>query len=199
MKSHWIFPLSIALLYAAFWRWYSGTGKPLTPQEINAHLRALETRGAKPDVLRRLRAFLEADSGRGFVMVNLLHLRPEAQAGGSSPSAAFGRYNRAFLPTLFKRAGHPLWYGKAAGQAVEVWGIEDGAQWSAAGLVRYRSRRDMIEAAADPRFAEMHPDKVAALEKTIAIPVEPQINPADPRLLLGLVALIAALFTWRSR
>lgn len=194
MKLSWIAPLSIALLYGLFWRWYSGTGKPLTSQEIDSHLESLRSRGASPDVLRRLRGFLEADTGRGFVMVNLIRLHE-----GEGAVAAFMRYNRAFLPRILKRASHPVLVGKAAAEAVEVWGIEDGARWSSVGLVRYRSRRDMIEAAADPLFASMHPDKVAAMSKTIAVPADPWGYAGDPRLLVGLLALIAVLIALLRR
>ena len=188
MRRSRIIPLGIALLYGLFWRWYSGTGKPLTPHEIDTHLESLRSRGASADVLRRLRGFLEADTGRGFVMVNLIRLHE-----GDQSAAAFGRYNRAFLPRILRRASHPVLVGKAAAEAVEVWGIEDGARWSSVGLVRYRSRRDMIESAADPLFADMHPDKVAAMNKTIAVPADPWGYTGDPRLLVGLLAVIAAL------
>jgi hypothetical protein len=44
----------------------------------------------------------------------------------------------------------------------------------------------------DPRFRDRHEYKLAALEKTIALPVTPQFFPGDLRLLL-LLALLAAL------
>jgi hypothetical protein len=55
------------------------------------------------------------------------------------------------------------------------------------GLVRYRSRRDFLEIVTDPAFSGKHHFKAAALEKTIAFPVEPDFNLGDPRLLIGLL------------
>ena len=53
--------------------------------------------------------------------------------------------------------------------------------------MRYRSRRDMLEITADPRFGERHEYKMAGLEKTIAFPVKPTLYLSDPRLLLALI------------
>jgi len=61
--------------------------------------------------------------------------------------------------------------------------------WDMGGLVRYRSRRDFLEIVTDPVFSSKHHFKAAALEKTIAFPVEPDFNLGDPRLLIGLLVL----------
>jgi hypothetical protein len=85
------------------------------------------------------------------------------------------------------RASHPVIGGQAAAAAVEVWGIENGEAWSFAGLMRYRSRRDMLEIATDPAFQDAHQYKLAAMEKTIAFPIDPVLQVAGPRLLVALV------------
>ena len=79
--------------------------------------------------------------------------------------------------------------------ALDLWGIEDAASWSLVGLVRYRSRRDMIEIATDPAFSDAYQYKNAALQQTIAVPVEPFLMLGNPRILLALfgVALAALL------
>jgi hypothetical protein len=71
--------------------------------------------------------------------------------------------------------------------ALDLWGVEGAADWSLVGLVRYRSRRDMIEIATDPAFSEAHQYKVAALAQTIAVPVEPFLMLGNPRIALALV------------
>ena len=68
-------------------------------------------------------------------------------------------------------------------------GVEGVDVWDMGGLVRYRSRRDFLEIVTDPAFSGKHHFKAAALEKTIAFPVEPDFNLGDPRLLLGLLIL----------
>jgi hypothetical protein len=59
--------------------------------------------------------------------------------------------------------------------------------------MRYRSRRTMMEISTDPAFAGRHDFKLAALDKTIAFPVSPLLNPGDARLLLALALLVAVL------
>jgi hypothetical protein len=58
-----------------------------------------------------------------------------------------------------------------------------------AALFRYRSRRALLEIITNPAFGGKHEFKTAALEKTIAYPMEPQLYLGDPRLLLGLILL----------
>ncbi len=56
-------------------------------------------------------------------------------------------------------------------------------------MVRYRSRRDMIEIATDPAFRDAHAFKMAAMQQTIAVPVEPFLALGSPRWLVGGVLL----------
>ena len=61
-------------------------------------------------------------------------------------------------------------------------------------MIRYRSRRDMIELATDPAFAPAHAFKLAAMTHTLAFPVAPGVVFLGPRVWVGLVlALLAAL------
>ena len=65
--------------------------------------------------------------------------------------------------------------------------------------MRYRSRRDLLEIAMNPEFAGSHEFKIAAMQKTIAFPIDPWVQAGDPRLLLALIlGLIAALISWRQ-
>jgi hypothetical protein len=59
--------------------------------------------------------------------------------------------------------------------------------------MRYRSRRDMMEIAVNPAFRGSHAFKVAAMQKTIAFPVDPWFQLGDPRLVLGLLFLVVGL------
>ena len=65
--------------------------------------------------------------------------------------------------------------------------------------MRYRSRRDMLEIVTNPAFQGSHEFKVAAIDKTVAFPVDPWYSLGDPRILLFLVFLVIGLTaSWRS-
>ena len=56
-----------------------------------------------------------------------------------------------------------------------------------AGLMRYRSRRDLMEIASAPEFNGPHEFKLASMKKTIAFPIEPNLLIGDLRGLVGLL------------
>ena len=129
-------------------------------------------------------------------MVNLLQSAPNPDAQESMDV-----YMAHMLPALLKRASHPLLFGPTVGNAMDLVGIDGAETWTSVGVVRYRSRRDLLAIATDPVFDEKHDYKVAALAKTIAVPVEPALL-TDVRvllllLLLAVVGLVNAL--WRPR
>ena len=90
-------------------------------------------------------------------------------------------------PELFKRACHPVYAGRAIHSSMDIVGIEGAEVWDQTALMRYRSRRDLMDIASNPAFAGKHHFKVAALTKTIAYPVESIINFSDPRFFLFLI------------
>ena len=61
-----------ALGYALFCFWYTDLSGPLTQAEIDGHLTTLAQGGAAPERIAHVRRFLEADTGRQFIMVNML-------------------------------------------------------------------------------------------------------------------------------
>jgi hypothetical protein len=189
----------VGVLYLVFFTWYTGAGEPLTPDEVDAFIERLRAADRDPERLAEFRELLEADTGEDLVIVNaiLLHEQPlrVGEVGpDESSSEVLGRYMAYMWPALLSRACHPV-IGGNAGIAVEVWGVDGAADWSSAGLMRYRSLRDMLEIATDPAFRDAHQYKVAAMAKTIAFPIDAYFNLGEPRLLLGLFAfsLAAAL------
>lgn len=183
----WLVP---ALLYGVFWYWYTPTGGPLTAAEMEHFTAAVA--GTDPERIARLRRFMEEDTGRGFVMVNLLDMAaapPTLPATGPGAAAAdlMDHYMEHMYGELWRRASHPVFFGVAIAPALDIAGIAGAEAWTQVGLVRYRSRRDMLEIAADPRFGDRHEYKIAALDKTIAVPVEPRLHLADLRLLVALL------------
>jgi hypothetical protein len=179
----------LAALYLGFRLWYDGGGGPLTPEEVQHYVWILEERGMAPARIENARKFMADDTGRDFVMANFIDLRdqPGAQEG-------LDRYMAHMYPALFARAGHPVLAGPVVGGAMDVWGIENAERWTMVGLVRYRSRRDMIEIATDPAFRDAHKFKSSSMEKTIAIPSEPFLQLGSPRwLVAGALVTLGAL------
>lgn len=208
MRAIWIWAAALGI-YAVFYAWYGGMGRPLTPVEIDAAMARFE---ADPEVdparIAALRTFLEADDGDEFFMVNLLRLQPEPVeepgSGARLPAArVLGRYTDTFMPRLFARAGHPAFLARAAGAALEQWGVASDPDWSLAGVIRYRSRRDLMQLATAPGFEHAHAYKVASLASTVAFPATPALFFVGPRvwvaLSLGLLAACAHLALLQRR
>jgi hypothetical protein len=189
-----------ALLYAGFSLWYNSLRGPLTPAEVDVYMERLRTQaGVTAERLAPVREFLDADDGREFFMMNLIRIPEgpvkEPGTGHEKPAReVLSGYSRYFLAALFRRAGHPVFGGRAAGRYVEHWGTEPDPGWTYAIAVRYRSRRDMMKLATDPRFAPAHAYKIAAIANTLAFPVSPGYVLFGARVGVALVlALLAAL------
>src|SRR3546814_9484668 len=79
------------LLWLGFRLFYDGLRRPLRPHEIETFLAGLGARmDATGNDAARLRAFLEADDGREFVMLNLVKTRPGIVADPDSGEALGG-------------------------------------------------------------------------------------------------------------
>jgi len=189
------------LAWLSFLGWYGGLRGALRPDEIEAYLARLRDGGESYDdgQIAALRAFLEADDGREFFMVNLVRMQPgdvEVPGSGALEPAprVLERYTGPFLGALLLRAGHPAFVAPAAAPYLERWNVAPDPGWSFAGVIRYRSRRDMIELVVDPSFAPLHANKLAAIASTFAFPATPARVFVGPRVWVGLaLALVAAL------
>ena len=181
----------ILFMYAAFWFWYTPSGGPLTNEEISFYLDLIDSDEGRAQV----EAFAREDTGRSFYMLNALDLDESPGPIEGAPVGADGQqlmdlYMEHMLPALLARASHPAFFGTAVGKSIEVVGVENAETWDTGALVRYRSRRDLLDIVTNPDFRGRHHFKVAALEKTIAYPIETPFFPGDLRLLLGLVAAL---------
>jgi hypothetical protein len=199
----WIWVAAL-LLYGLFAAWYNSWRPPLGPDEIEAYMGRFEAlsrqEGGPPaEHLPALRRFMEGDDGGEFFMVNLIRLAPGPVAvpgtDAKQPAEQVMRgYTRYFMPALLRRAGHPAFFARAAGGYLESWGVAPDPGWSVAGMIRYRSRRDLVELASNPAFAPAHVFKIAAIENTFAFPAAPGLVVVGPRIWVGLVlGLLAAL------
>jgi hypothetical protein len=180
-----------ALAYAQFWLWYVGLQKKVTPAEVEAIMRLLEDKGSWTGPQREsVRHFFLNDDGKDFVMVNLLHLKSPKRESRKK----LNTYQKIFLGALLRKAGHPVMIATAASGNVENVACDHADGWGAAGMIRYRSRRDLMDMLPATIGSEHHHLKLESLEKTFAFPAAPWFMFGGPRIVLALgMALIAAL------
>lgn len=137
---------------------------------------------------------MATDTGRQFLMVNNLDMAVdpadvEGALSGENAAQLMDRYMEHMYPALLRRACHPVYVGEAIFRAMDVVGIDGAEIWDRAVLLRYRSRRDLMDIVSNPAFTGKHEFKSAALDKTIAYPLENTLYLSDPRLLLALLLL----------
>lgn len=150
--------------------------------------------GSRLESVNYFEKFLREDSGRQFLMINAidLHDNPPDVAGaapGETSNQLMGRYMEHMFGELLSKASHPVIVGTAPFTAIDLVGIEGAEQWDQGAVFRYKSRRAFMQIISNPVTLEKHHFKLAALQKTIAYPIEPSIYLGDLRLILGLLLL----------
>jgi hypothetical protein len=191
-RTVWVWTVLI-VSYSFFFGWYTSFGGPLSEAEIEHYMSLIEAGGSRtPEEKALLRRFMETDTGDDFLMINVIDMyetpvQAEGVAPGESSQAVLGKYMAYMYPALFSRASHPVLFGSAASQALDIVNAEGMESWTMGAGMRYRSRRDMLEIATNPAFAGSHVFKMAAMRKTIAFPVDPWFQLGDPRLVLALL------------
>ena len=200
----------LIFIYCTFFVWYTDLGGKLNSNEIATYLVKMqdnrETVGfsspAEKEKAKKqgaiIEEFMREDSGRQFFVVNNIDMsdNPQDVEGaqpGEDADQLMGRYMEHMYAELFKRASHPVFMGNAVSPAIDIVGIENAESWDSAALMRYKSRRAFMEIVSNPKMRGKHEFKIAALNKTIAYPVETVVYLSDPRLLLGFILLIIGL------
>ena len=196
--------VSLLVVYAGFFLWYTDIGGKLDKEEIEFFLEKLEENISANSVgfntqRESIKRFMEEDTGRQFLMVNNIDMDddPENVEGaepGESAESLMNRYMEHMYSQLLKRACHPIFAGSVIHPSMDLVGIEGAEIWDQAALMRYKSRRAFMEVVTHPNTLSKHDFKVAALEKTIAYPVETDIYLSDLRFLLALILIILGLF-----
>ena len=197
----WTIWATALAVYVVFRWWYDNWSGPLKPAEVEAFMQQVASRfagtGNSPEVLR---AFLEADDGREFLMVNLVKVQTEPVvdpvSGQRVPGVElFRRYAKRFVPVLFRTGGHPGFVGRKVGGYIDAWNVPPDPEWSLFGLMRYRSRRDLLRLVMDPAFKDTHPEKMLGTLATFSFPSQRMVSfYLGPRISVALVlALLAAL------
>lgn len=188
------------LLYLGFRAWYDGLRRrPLTAAEVDAFMEQAESSSiSEASSLPEMRGFLEADDGKEFVMLNLVKLHPEPvphpdTGVPTKARAILQEYMSDFLPTFLKTGGLPLMQARKVGPYIDSWNVEADPDWTLVGYMRYRSRRDLMKLAVDPRFQGGHGYKFAAIPKTLSFPTQPNpIGFMGPRVWVALVLALGA-------
>lgn len=200
--TYWIWGLSLAA-YLLFLSWYFNWDGPVDDAEVEDYVALFETGGkTTPDEVETLRRFLQDDDGREFVMQNLVKYFPTDVTHPSTgqlarPQRIVEDYFRPFSVALLKRGGHPVIASQRVGGNVDSWGTEDATLWDVSALMRYRSRRDLVELATHPDFADMHLFKLAAIAQTQSYPTQTSVSVyLGPKFTVPLfLLLIASLLT----
>jgi hypothetical protein len=185
-----IWAVAIAL-YGLFYSWYIGFRQKVTTEEVALMITRYQNDSAiAPEQAASLSLFLGNDDGKDFVMVNLLHLKQPLKES----RAKLETYQKIFLGRLFKKAGHPVMFGRAASTNIENLNCDMANNWTAFGMVRYRSRRDFLEILEDTIGSQHHQLKLDALQKTLAFPSAPWSMMGGPKILVPMsLALLAMM------
>ena len=193
INSRFIVWFIVLILYTTFFSWYTNLKGPLSSEEVDYYVERLEKNGTSPDGIKKVKKFLKEDNGRDFYMFNMMDFSdnpPDLPATGPNASASdlMNHYMEYMFPELLSRACHPIFAGKMVFQALDLTGIENAELWDQGAIMRYRSRRDMMEISVNPIFSTRHDYKLGALDKTIATPVEADLILVDFRFLLALIS-----------
>lgn len=196
----------VALL--VFFAWHLPMRGPLTAPEIGAFLAGQTAGGGLGWTdTAAFEAFLREDDGHPFVMINLMELRdaaiyPEGLASKAATGAdAAAAYGQAVLPLLLKRGSYPLARAERSQTIINSLGQSAGAFESLV-MVRYRSRRDLIDMLASDAFRTASVHKWASLENTLVAPAHEMSSfqlIGYLHLVLLCIAALAGLSLFRRR
>lgn len=180
--------------------WYTWSASPLTPEEIESYLETISTQkqvaGREHDLVA-LRRFLMEDDGLPFYTVNLYRFYEQAAYAtdfgyGGSGRDAFDRFSTVMLRLLAARASHPI-FGSD-------WVFEDGNPWDRLVIVRYRSRRDLVDIFASSEFESAAVHKWAGLRDNGRLLVQALHIPAAylPAMLISLLIMLITTISVRA-
>jgi len=197
----WKIWILVPVLYGIFCLWYFNWRAPLSADEIERYMHAFnasdDSRNTDAAVFRK---FLEDDDGKEVVMANLVELHKgdvSHPVTGEKMSARqlVGEYFGPFARSLLLRAGHPVYQARTVGGYIDSWNADSNVSFGVSAMMRYRSRRDMVELVIDPRFSDSHIYKLAAIERTISFPTQVMMSTSlrPPHVVLLVLLLLASV------
>jgi hypothetical protein len=148
--------ISLLVIYSSFFIWYTDLGGKLTDDEIEYYANKFESNALKdgrvlePRIKELLQKFMEEDSGKQFIMINVIDMSenptfPDGTVSEESPDVLMNEYMEHMYGELLKRASHPAYMGSAVNDSMDLVGIENAEVWETAALIRYKSRRAFLE------------------------------------------------------
>ena len=203
----WQIWIWVPIFYGVFSLWYFNRRAPLSQAEVEEFLdRFIELEGSIHTEQAVMRKFLEEDDGKEFVMLNLIQLHkgevPHPVTGEKQkPRELIAMYFRSFSFASMKRGGHPVFQARTVGGNIDSWNADSNVGFMVTSMMRYKSRRDLIELLIDTAFADSHLYKLAAIERTISYPTQTMFSvslrpPVSVILALLLLASIAQNFAF---
>ena len=198
---NWMIWIFVPVLYGVFALWYFNWQGPLSSEEIDRIMATFtELEGSKQTDAAVFRKFLEADDGGEFVMLNQVHLHDGKVAHpltGKQTNASdiLQGYFGPFALALFKRGGHPVFQATTVGGNVDSWNADANVGFGTTAMMRYKSRRDLVELVLDPAFSDGHIYKLAAIERTVSYPTKVMLSTSlrPPIAVLLVLILLASL------
>jgi hypothetical protein len=197
----WKIWILVPVIYAVFSFWYFNWQSPVTSEEVDGFMEAFDkVEGSKHTDRTTFRQFLEEDDGGEFVMLNQVQLHPGEVAHPLSgkpmrASDLLGEYFGPFALSLFKRGGHPVFQARTVGSNIDSWNADANVGFGTTAMMRYKSRRDLVELVLDPAFADAHIYKLAAIERTVSYPTRIMMSASlrPPVAVLLVLMLLASL------
>lgn len=198
----WKIWILVPIVYGIFSIWYFNWRGPITFEEVDAFMVSFDqVEGSEHTGAEIFREFLEQDDGSEFVMLNLVQLHQgevvhPISGDKMSASKLIGEYFGPFARALLKRGGHPVFQARTVGGNMDSWNVDNNQGFGVTGMMRYKSRRDLVELILDSGFADVHIYKLAAIERTISYPTRIMMStsmrpPVAVLLVLALMASIA--------
>lgn len=169
--------ISLLIVLAAFYAWHTPLRGALTDAEVDAFMATpAANAGTGWSDETAFEAFLRADDGRPFVMINLMEYRETAEypEGTTQDAELTGKqadrlYGQAVLPQLLLRGSYPVARATRYNTIINSVG-ETAGEFEAFAMVRYRSRRDLIDMLSSDAFLDANIHKWASLENTLVAP-----------------------------
>lgn len=184
----WIF---LAGTYCLFLAWHTSFQGPLTRAELDTYMSKL----SREDLtgIADPRGFFENDDGKPFYMFNMM-----AFHGGAERAAALeahGAYGAAVMPLMLARGSYPVMMTERIATFLNQTSDAATGQFDQIALVRYRSRRDLLDMITSDAFNAAISHKWASLEWTIVAPTRLSVAPRPGIIVPGALVLTGLLLT----
>jgi len=157
-----LIPIGIVIV---FMRWYQWGAQTLSPSDVDNYMAVIAAQTQKPGAkhdLPALRQFLSEDDGMPVYTINLYKFHdaaeyPDGSGFSGTGEQAYDRFSRIMISLMAKRGSHPV-YGSN-------WVDQANSDWDRIVIVKYRSRRDLVDLFATDDFAEASIHKWASLRE----------------------------------